>query len=174
MSPLSGFTLVELLVVLAMISVLAAIAFSYSGESAANVRGFAEEIVGDADSARLRAISSRRWQRMRFDLGARKVVVEQAVLAGMDRPTDDADYAQVSTLDLPRAVDLWGIATTANLIAGEGVPGEDEGLTEHLYFGPDGAGEPRTVYLRSATGGRNPWRVVVYRATGTAVAKESW
>lgn len=157
-----------------MIAVLAAVAFSYTGESAANVRGFAEQIVGEADSARLRAISSRRWQRMRFDLETRKVVVEQATIAGMERPTSDDDWAQVSKLDLPRAIDLHAIATTSNLVAGEGLPGEDEGLAESLYFGPDGAGEPRTVYVHSATAGRNAWRVVVYRATGTAVAKEGW
>jgi prepilin-type N-terminal cleavage/methylation domain-containing protein len=173
-SPHAGFTLVELLVVVAMIAILASVALTYAGERRPNLRAFAEQIVGEADSARLRAISSRRWQRMGFDGEARRVVVEQALWTGMERPDDDDDWVVVTRLEIPQSVVVAAIATSVNLVEGEAIPGEGDGLDEHLYFTPDGSGEPRTVYLRGIHARDGAHRVVVYRATGTAFAKERW
>jgi prepilin-type N-terminal cleavage/methylation domain-containing protein len=168
----AGFTLVELLVVLAMIAILAGLAFSYSGESKAGLTGFAEQLVGECDAARLRAISTRRWQRMSYDGEERKMVVEQATVTGMDQPDDD-QWAMIAKLSVPATVTLSSIATAANVTAGEGVPEEGTGLDQYLYFEPDGAALPRTVYLQTSDG-RKQVRVVIYRATGTAYAKELW
>ena len=168
----AGFTLVELLVVLAMIAILAGLAFSYAGESKAGLTGFAEQLVGECDAARLRAISTRRWQRMHFDDDDRKIVVEQATVTGMDQPDDD-QWAMIAKLSVPVQVHFASIATAANVTAGEGVPDEGAGLDEYLYFEPDGAATPRTVYLETLDG-RKQVRVVIYRATGTAYAKELW
>jgi len=168
----AGFTVVELLIVLAMIAILTGLAFSYAGESRAGLRGFAGSLVGECDAARLRAISARRWQRAHLDAEAHKIVVEQATVTGMAEPADD-EWTTVARLDVPRNVVVASIATTANVVAGESVPDEGDGLDEYLYFKPDGSSLARTVYVRSFdTGGE--MRVVIYRATGTATAKEAW
>jgi hypothetical protein len=160
------------MVVVAMIGVLATIALQYTGERRANLRGFASEIVGEADSARLRAASSRRWMRIGFDTVAGKANVEQANFAGMELPDDD-EWTVVRTFTIPKTVVVASIATTANITPGDGIPAEGDGLDQYLMFAPDGAGAARTVYLRGIDN-RNALRVVVYRATGSAYAKEGW
>lgn len=168
-----GFTLVELMVVVALIAILAGVAVSYSGENRATVRGVAGQIVGECDQTRMRALSSRRWHRLRFDVVAGKMIVEQAATTGMVKPADADEWLQVGAATLPKVVALFGIAPSANLDPGEGIPADGDGLDLALEFGPDGAAEPRTVYLQSYQG-RDPFRVVVYRATGTATARSEW
>jgi prepilin-type N-terminal cleavage/methylation domain-containing protein len=168
----AGFTLIELMVVVVMIGIVTTIALQYTGERRANLRGFASEIVGEADSARLRASSSRRWMRIGFDVDAGQARVEQANFSGMDLPEDD-EWTMVRTFTIPREIVVASIATTANVVDGDGIPAEGDGLDEYLMFSPDGGGAARTVYLKGLDN-RNALRVVVYRATGSAYAKEGW
>jgi prepilin-type N-terminal cleavage/methylation domain-containing protein len=168
----AGFTLIELMIVVVMIGIVATIALQYTGERRANLRGFANEIVGEADSARLRASSSRRWMRIGFDTVAGQARVEQATFSGMDLPEDD-EWTVVRTFTIPKTIVVASIATTANAIAGDGIPAEGDGLDEFLMFAPDGGGAARTVYLKGIDN-RNALRIVVYRATGSAYAKEGW
>ena len=109
---------------------------------------------------------------MQYDAETKKVVIDQATITGMDLPADD-EWATVQQLGIPATVELVAVATAANVIAGEGVPEEGDGLDDYLYFAPDGSAEPRTVYVRT-TDGRQKMRIVIYRATGTAYAKEDW
>lgn len=160
-----------MLVVIALIGILAGLAIAYTGERRASVRGFAESVVGNADAARLRAISTRRWHRVRFD-GVNKLVVEQGDPVGMTMPEDDA-WTMIEMSTVPRQVTVHSIATTANIDSGEGVPAEGEGLDEVLLFAPDGSSAARTLYLTD-TQNRNVARVIVYRVTGTATARSSW
>ncbi len=168
----AGFTLVELMVTVAIIAVMAGLAFSYSGERRANMRGFVGQFVSECDSARLRALSSRRWHRITFDTVARKLTVGQAVTTGMNIPTDDEDWIMLHQIEIPRTVTVSAIGTTADIEGGNS-PGEGEGLEQAMLFGPDGSAEPRTAYF-STTDGQTPMRVLVYRATGTAYTKEGW
>jgi Tfp pilus assembly protein FimT len=160
------------MVALVIIAVLSALAVSYAGEDRANLRGFSEQIVGEADSARLRALSSRRWHRITFDVEARRMRVWQGDVVGMELPDDD-EWTETNRVEIPRAMFVHAIATTANVVAGEAIPDDGDGLGEALLFGPDGAGAARTVYLRSKDRSLRH-RVVIYRATGTAIAKEAW
>ncbi len=166
-----GFTLVEMLVVIALVGILTSIGIAYTGESGASVRTFAESVVGTADSARLRAISTRRWHRLRFD-GVDKLVLEQGDPVGMTMPEDDA-WNEIESVTVPRSVEISSIATTANVEAGEGIPAEGEGLTEVLLFAPDGSSVPRTLYL-SSRDQRSIARVIIYRVTGSAYARGAW
>lgn len=168
----AGFTLIELMVVVVMIGIVATIALQYTGERRANLRGFASEIIGEADSARLRAASGRRWMRIGFDVDAEQARVEQANVSGMEVPADDG-WTVVRTFTIPKTVVVASIATTANVTAGDGIPAEGDGLTEYLMFSPDGGSAARTVYLTDLQK-RNSMRIVVYRATGSAYAKEGW
>jgi prepilin-type N-terminal cleavage/methylation domain-containing protein len=170
-SQAAGFTLVELLITMAMIAILAGVAVSYTGESRANLRAFSEDLVGEADAARMRAVSSRRWNRLRFDADLRKVVVDQAIELGMAVPDDDG-WQQVSTLAWPKSVKLVSITTTSDVDDGN-EPVEDDGVDETITFAPDGAAVSRTIYLQSDDL-RVMNRIVIYRATGTAYAKVGW
>lgn len=159
------------MVVLAMIAILSALAVAYTGERRANLRGFATAIVGEADAARMRAMSTRRWQRISFDLDPDRyrMVTEQATTTGMGEPTD---WAEVSRYAIPQRFTVASIHTTADAEGGVDVT-EGDGLDEYLLFAPDGSSVPRTVYLST----NNPMtylRVVVYRATGSAYMKENW
>lgn len=160
-----------MLVVIALVGILTSLAIAYTGERKASVRSSAEALIGVADSARLRAISTRRWHRIRFD-GVNKLVTEQGDPVGMVMPEDEA-WTEIESLTLPNSVELYGIATTANVTAGEGVPDEGEGLDETLLFSPDGSSVARTLYFQSVDG-RNAGRVVMYRVTGTAYYRGSW
>lgn len=160
------------MIVVAILGILAGITVAYTGEPRATVRGFAEAIAGEADTARLRAISSRRWHRVRFDFESRRVVTEQALFTGMEEPADD-EWALVGRFEIPVGIEVHSIAETANVVAGDGLPGEGDGLDLALGFAPDGSSVARTVYLQN-TNGRNGYRIVVYRATGTAYVKDTW
>ncbi len=166
-----GFTLVELMIVVAMIGILTAMAVAYSGEPRANLKGFATSIVGECDAAHMRAISSHRWQRIRFDTEAYEVITEQAAQVGMADPADD-DWVAVGKSRFPKPFTVAAIHTTADTDTGNDVT-DGDGLDEALLFAPDGSGLPRTVYLTTAKPLTN-LRVLVYRATGTAFSKEGW
>jgi prepilin-type N-terminal cleavage/methylation domain-containing protein len=166
-----GFTLVELMIVLAMIAILTAVAISYQGENRASIKGFAAQIAGEADAARLRATSTRKWQRITFDPDVHKVHLEQAVDTGMEMPADDG-WIETGRLDLPQIVHVAAITTTADIDSGNAVT-DGNGLDEALLFAPDGSSRARTVYL-STIGATVEIRIVVYRATGTAYVKDGW
>src|SRR5689334_3748804 len=164
-----GFTLVELMVVVALIAILTALAVAYTGEARPNLKSFAGAVAGECDAARMRAIASRKWQRVWFDVDSELMVVDQATTTGMAEPTD---WVVMNTFKIPKQVHLASIHTTADAAGGVLVT-DGDGLDEALAFAPDGSSVPRTVYL--TTNPAKSWvRVVVYRATGTAYVKEAW
>jgi len=166
-----GFTLVEMMVVIAIIAIMTAMAISYTGEGRATVKGFAGEVAGECDASRLQAISSRKWQRLWFDTATNKVRHDQATVTGMAVPTA-SEWVEVSRLDLPKVVAVEQINTTADINTGNAVT-SGNGLTNYLMFAPDGSSVARTVYLDTFDG-HSPERIVVYRATGTAYVKDGW
>lgn len=167
-----GFTLTELLVVVAIIAILAGLALAYAGETRANTRGFAEQLVSALDNARMRAISSRKWQRVNFDFEEHRVESWQALEAGMAEPEDETDYGIVGKFELPRYVTVDAITETAD-VEPDLHPGTGQGVDLSFEFLPDGSARARTAYLIGSDN-RTTYRVLVYRATGTAYVKEGW
>jgi Tfp pilus assembly protein FimT len=159
------------MITLAIIGVLVGMAVAYSGEAHANVKSFAADLVGQADAARLRAVSTRRWNRIWFDYDAQRVVVEQSTTTGMAVPDDD-EWEPVERTELPRVVHVASITQTSDVSTGNAVS-DGDGIDDYLLFAPDGSSAARTVYLSEANGGAAT-RVVFYSATGTGYAKDGW
>jgi hypothetical protein len=155
---------------IAIIGIVIAMVVSYMGEPRANTKSFASTMVAEIDAARTRAISTRRWNRIGFDTTESKVIVEQSTTTGMGTPEDD-EWERVSSLTVPKAITLYAATTTCDYVDGN-EPSEGDGLDEYIVLKPDGTGTAFTLYLQSFDD--HEARVYVYRATGTAYAKESW
>ncbi|HTM20390.1 MAG TPA: GspH/FimT family pseudopilin [Kofleriaceae bacterium] len=163
-----GFTLVELLVVVALVGVVTAIAFaSMSGSSyAGTVQGYSDEVANTLETARLRAVSSRRWQRIEFT--SEYATVWQSTTTGMAVPTD---WQSIEVLSTPQNVSVASTDDATHVAPGS-PPGVGAGLPGAVDFAPDGTAETFTVFLQDTNDVRA--RVVVYRATGTPVVLSGW
>jgi len=155
-------------VVIAIIGVLAAIAISYPREDRATTRGFAEQVVGELDVARMRAISSRRWHRV--TVSGTQATIEAGDTVGMAMPTS---WSLVGSFQAPNRTRIVAMATVTDIQDGGTDPDDGDGFDEVLLFAPDGSSVARTLYL-SDPYDRAHYRVVVYRATGTARVFDGW
>lgn len=159
------------MVVVAMIAILATMAIAYSGENRANLRAFSEDLVGQMETARIRSTSTRKWNRVWFDVDNFRVEVDQATVAGMAEPEDD-EWEVVAKLEIPKTVTVYAFSTTVDVVEGNS-PTEGGGLDDYIVFKPDGTSNGGTIYIEDS-GHSRPMRILVYRATGTAFPKEHW
>jgi prepilin-type N-terminal cleavage/methylation domain-containing protein len=163
----AGFTLTELAIVLALIGVLTAIAFTYFGERRAGSRGFTDQLSGELESARLRALSTRRWHRV--TVSANEATIDQATTTGMVAPVA---YEFISKVTVPKNVRIVAVATST-IVTSSGPPVEGSGMTEEILFAPDGSSVGRTLWI-SDTKDHAPYRIALFASTGRARVFEGW
>src|SRR5215510_2503623 len=98
-----GFTLVELLVVIAIISVLSVLVISVSGTAyGANATSASDELTSVFNLAKLRAISTRRYTRV--EVKTTTATIWQSSQTGLVTPTS---WQFVRTFTIPTGATVW-------------------------------------------------------------------
>lgn len=169
-----GFTLIELMVVLAIVTILTVSLATLSSGSSATPRSGSEQVTGMVQFARLRAEARR--QRHQVVITNTTVQVQEAVDASGD-PTvgfaTPASYDVIQEMEVPGGVVMWNVDTTTVNNNGGANPSQNTSLNATIEFKPDGSSTGGTIYLTDpATSSK--YRIFVFRATGTAMARENW
>jgi prepilin-type N-terminal cleavage/methylation domain-containing protein len=163
-----GFTLIELMVVIAIVGILVTLAAQTPDEDDATVAGTAGELSSELDNARLRAMASHRWQRM--TVSGATISYQQGNSIGMVAPTA---WTTVQTTTLSNRVKLISIGSTSAINATGSAPSAGTGLTTGVAFAPDGSSVARTIYLNDSRN-RTPMRMVVFATTGSVLTRDGW
>lgn len=176
-----GFTLIELMTVLAIIAILTAVFASMASPGAGTPRTSAEETVGLIQMARLRAESQRVIHRVRFESTQVISVWESVVSAGDPTPvigfTTPVFYQLVQSQTLPANAFLFAGSTSTLSGTGNSPGAVGTGLPLDITFYPDGSSSGGTVFISDqsqSTTNTPGFRVFVFTATGGALAREVW
>lgn len=163
-----GFTLVELLVVVAIISVLSGLVISVNATPyGASASAASDQLSSAFGLAKLRAISTRRT--VRVQVQARTATVWQSTQTGLVAPTDWQFYQRFT---IPGGVTVWNASTTVYAEPGATVS-QNADVDFMVDFKPDGSSTGGTIFVTD-TANAHPSRVLIYRATGTAYARAEW
>jgi prepilin-type N-terminal cleavage/methylation domain-containing protein len=167
-----GFTLTEMMVVVAMIAVLATMFIAVNGRAAgSNANTLAEQVAGTLQLARTRAVASRRIQRVEvhLELTPPELRVWQARNAGMKLSNiNTADF--IERVRIPRSVTLWAA------VVGAQAAGANPAQTTTQFdidILPDGTATAATLYFTDVAQSRKG-RVLVYHVTGSSYARPTW
>ena len=163
-----GFTLIELMVVIAIISVLSGLLISVNGTAyGASTASVSDQLTSALGLAKLRAISTRRY--MRVEVRARTATVWQSTQTGLVAPTAWRFY---HTFTVPKGVSVWGASSTVHASGGATVS-KDADVDFMIDFKPDGSSTGGTLFVTDSANA-HPARVLIYRATGSAYARTEW
>ncbi len=130
-----GFTLLELLVVLALLSLLSAVAFPSIGRglAALNLRTSSNQIASTLRLARSKAIREQQLYWIRFDLDENEVELS----------SEDLRFQR--SFELPKGI----VIKQASLVGGRGKRDRED---PHFFFSPNGMAQAFEVRIRNERG----------------------
>jgi len=187
-----GFTLVELMVVVAIIAVLGALIIGVSGRTyGANATTFSDQLSQTFKFVRTRALQTRKIHRVEihFELSPIEIYVYAAATTGMARTNlNVGTYQFIERTIVPKSVSLVHAVHTAKASGLYTAPSTGGGPSQNtveydIDFLPNGAADAvtgttggtdaMTIYVADASENRLH-RVIVYSATGSSHVRTGW
>ena len=184
-----GFTLIELMVVVAIIAVLGALIVGISGRTyGASAKSFADQINSTVTLARTRAVATRKYHEVEIALDASDYGANcrgpcmilwawsdygMAVPGGTCTPPSTHCWQLISTVLLPAGVTVWNAQTGLDTAGGQS-PAQDTALHFRLDYRPDGSSSTGGTIFVTDSDMKAKYRVLIYPVTGSSYARQNW
>jgi prepilin-type N-terminal cleavage/methylation domain-containing protein len=167
-SPERGFTLVELMITIAIAGVLAMLASNVTDENDETVDGVAGQVGSELVNARLRAMADHHWQRL--VVAGSTLSLQEGNTVGMVPPTL---WTVTYTTPVSSVATIVSIGSTSAINPTGAAASAGTGLATGVTFAPDGSSVARTIYL-SDNLARSKERLIVFATTGTVLTRQGW
>lgn len=173
-----GFTLMELMTVVAIIGILSALVVTVMPRTyGASAQSVSEQLVSYANLAKMRAVSTRHYHRL--EVLPTGINLWQWSEVGMTTPSGTCTTGPIShcwqlvqSMGFGGGTTAWDVSSTVYPSSGTSIT-KNTSLDFNFDFRPDGSSTGGTMFVTDGQGAKR-WRVLVYRATGSSYARESW